>query len=385
MAKIKIGVLIPYSGIYKNLKSDFLNGIDTAIPGSIKNNISFLPEFINVGSPKQVEDAFKKLVLFESVDIVTGIIETNVLESLIPIINAEKTSVIISNLGAYLPTEAVSSPYLFYNSMYLWKSEWAIGKWMQTKYGGIPAIGSVVYDVGYNMHECFRIGTVAAGAKECHVHVLKLDGLKGFADTQPLVEVFAAELPSHAHVILSGVEGRQFLRDFYSNPISSTLPISVNPFMVEDGMELNIDPSSEILNASTWDYYNDQAENVKFKSTYEYNFNTKPNTFSLLGYETGLAIVEALDSLEAVKPNKDNITDALTKININGPRGKLAIGTINMQSPLPVYIRNAQINKANHEVKNYVIGAFDAVEWNANSLHSIRSGGYSWQNPYLCV
>jgi branched-chain amino acid transport system substrate-binding protein len=385
MAKLKVGVLIPYSGIYKNLKTDFLNGIDAAIPEFIKSNIIYLPEFINVGSTKQVEEAFRKLVLFESVDILIGIVESNVLENIVPIINNEKTPLIISNLGAYIPTEQLSSPYLFYNSMHLWKSEWAMGKWMQANYGGIPAIGSMVYDAGYNINECFRIGTVAAGAEECRVHVLKLEGLKGFADTQPLVDVFAYEMPSHAHIVLSGIEGNQFINNFYANPVSDILPISVNPFMVEDGMQLNINPSLEILNASTWDYNNDKEENIKFKDIYREDFDDTPNAFSLLGYETGLAVVKALDSLRGVKPTRAGITDALTHIDVNGPRGKLILSTVNMKSPQHVYIRKAKIDNTTNEIRNEIVDKVEAIEWNASSLLSTRIDGSTWQNPYLCV
>ena len=63
MAKIKIGVFVPYSGVYRNLKSDFLNGVDAAIPEAFKKDIIFQPEFIQTGSTKQVEDAFRKLAL----------------------------------------------------------------------------------------------------------------------------------------------------------------------------------------------------------------------------------------------------------------------------------------------------------------------------------
>jgi len=384
MAKFKVGVLIPYSGIYKNLKSDFLNGIDAAIPESLKDRISFLPEFVNTGGFKQVEEAFNKLALFESVDVITGIVSTNVLTSLMPVINAEKMPVIISNLGAYIPAERIISPYLFYNSLHLWQSEWAMGKWMQAKYGGIPSIGSVIYDVGYNMHECFRIGTVAADAKECRMHVLKLEGLQGFADTQPLVDAFDYDQASHAHAIFSGIEGQQFLTNFYNSSIASQIPLSVSPFMVDNGVKLNIDTSPGILNAFTWDYYSAAEENIKFKNAYEGEFEVKANTFSLLGYETGLAIVAALESI-TTKPTKEKLTEALTNIDVNGPRGKLALSLTDVPSQQPVYIRKAHLDKDTHEVKNDIVEVVKGIDWNAGSLASVRNSSYTWQNPYMCV
>jgi len=384
MAKIKIGVFIPYSGIYKNLRSDFLNGIDAAIPEALKNDIVFQPEFIQTGGTKQVEDAFRKLALFESVDLLTGIVGTGVLINLIQSINTEKIPSIISNVGGYMPVESLSSPYLFYNSLHLWKSEWAVGKWMQNKFGGIPAIGTHVYDTGYNLTECFRIGTVGSGADECRLHVLKLEGLQGFADTKPLVEIFKHEQPSYAHVILSGREGAEFINNFYSDTNAGLIPLSVSPFMVNDDELYNIDKLSPLINAVSWDYNVDNEENSKFKNEYELSFYDKPNVFSLLGYETGLTVAAALDKINGGRITKEKLTEALSNVDINGPRGVMAMGTVNLITPQAVYIRSASIN-GNNQIKNEIIDVVNGIEWNDKTLTSVRQANHSWQNPYLCV
>jgi len=385
MAKIKVGVFVPYSGIYKNLRSDFLNGIDAAIPEALKKYIVFQPEFIQTGSTKQVEDAFRKLVLFESVDLLTGVVGTGVLVNLIQSINTEKIPSIINNLGGYMPIQPLSSPYLFYNSLHQWKSEWAMGKWMQNKFGGIPAIGTHIYDTGYNLAECFRIGTVASGADECRLHVLKLEGLQGFADTRPLVEVFKQEQPSHAHVVLSGIEGAEFINNFYSEAGADSMPLSVSPFMVNDDDVFDFNKSTEIINAITWDYNIESLENIRFKNDYEHAFYNKPNVFSLLGYETGLAITAALDKLNNARPDKDKLTEALSQTDMNGPRGKIAISTIDLNTPQPIYIRSAKIDGNNNQIKNEVIDVVNGIEWNDKTLRTVREENHSWQNPYLCV
>jgi branched-chain amino acid transport system substrate-binding protein len=384
MAKMKVGVFVPYSGNYKNLRSDFLNGMDAAIPEAFKEDIIFQPEFIQTGGTKQVEDAFRKLVLFESVDLLTGIVGTGVLINLIQLINTEKIPSIISNLGGYMPVESLSSPYLFYNSLHLWKSEWAIGKWMQNKFSGIPAIGTHVYDTGYNLTECFRIGTVASGANECRLHMLKLEGLHGFADTRPLIEVFKHERPSYAHIILSGREGEEFINNFYSDVNTDSIPLSVSPFMVNNDEKFDVCKSSPIINAISWDCNVDNDENIKFKNDYELNFYDKPNVFSLLGYETGLTITAALDKINGGRITKEKLTEALSQLNIRGPRGVMEMNTGNLNTPQPVYIRSASIN-SNNQIKNEIIDIVNAIEWNDKTLTSVRQSTHSWQNPYLCV
>jgi len=385
MAKIKVGIFVPYSGVYRNLKSDFLNGVEAAIPETLKKDIVFIPEFVQTGGLKQVEDAFRKLALFESVDLLTGIISTSVLVNLLQSINTEKIPSIINNLGGYIPTEVLASPYLFYNSLHLWKSEWVLGKWMQSEFGGVPAIGTHVYDGGYNLHECFRKGTVAGGADECRLHVLKLEGLQGFADTKPLVDVFKYDNPSHAHAILSGKEGIEFINNFYADNVAAEIPLSVSPVMVNSGDLFNLSKPTAIFNAITWDYNIDSTENKIFKTDYEHNFQEAPNVFSLLGYETGLAIVVALEKFNDSRVTREKLAEALIAANdVIGPRGKLNIGTMNFNTSQPVYIRNANINV--DQVTNQITDVvYDGIEWNAHSLATVREASHSWQNPYLCV
>jgi len=51
--KIKIGWLIPYSGIFRNLRMDLQQGLDSALKKEESNLIiTSYPEFINAGKRK---------------------------------------------------------------------------------------------------------------------------------------------------------------------------------------------------------------------------------------------------------------------------------------------------------------------------------------------
>jgi hypothetical protein len=107
--------------------------------------------------------------------------------------------------------------------------------------------------------------------------------------------------------------------------------------------------------------------------------------FSLIGYETGLAITAALDKLNNGRPDKDKLAEALRQIDVNGPRGKIATSTMDLNTLQPIYIRSAKIDGNNNKVKNEVIDVVNGIEWNDKTLTSARQGNHSWQNPYLCV
>jgi hypothetical protein len=70
---------------------------------------------------------------------------------------------------------------------------------------------------------------------------------------------------------------------------------------------------------------------------------------------------------------------------MNGPRGRIAINTIDLNTPQPIYIRSAKKDGNNNQIKNEVIDVVNGIEWNDKTLRTVREGNHSWQNPYLCV
>ena len=381
MKKIKIGVLIPYSGIFKNLRSDFCNAMELAIPEVMRSNILVIPEFVHTGGTKQVKDVLNRFTQFEAVDLVTGILGNGVLPSILSDLDQDKVPVLINNLGGYVPSAAIQSPYLFYNSLQLWKSEWAIGNWSRLTYGGQPSINTAMYDGGYHLKDAFRLGTVKAGADTCNIHTLK--GYETLADTAPLIEIMKSEKPGHAHILLSGTEGEQFLNLFYTDKNMAAQPITFNPFMVEDGMKVSNLPVEGAYSAMTWSRDLQLTANIKFVTAYKNTYGEWPNAFSLLGYETGLAIAAAIANLGAGIPNRANLAESLRAVQVNGPRGSVNLSNAHQKNN-PVYLRLAKKDQTGL-ITNEIIKELTALEGDDESLASFGATTSGWQNPYLCV
>src|SRR5690349_20849683 len=136
---LKIGWLFPYSGVFRHLKKDLEQGFTMAWETTI-TGVTMIPypAFIQSGGLKETEDALKKLLLYDEVDLVIAVLSSKVALNIIPLLESRQTPLIFLNLGADIPIAALSSPYLFYNSLHCWKSEWVIGKWAQQQYGGEP-------------------------------------------------------------------------------------------------------------------------------------------------------------------------------------------------------------------------------------------------------
>ncbi|HTI89540.1 MAG TPA: ABC transporter substrate-binding protein [Puia sp.] len=381
--KIKIGWMIPYSGIFRDLKMNLQKGLDTVLKKEGAGvTITSYPEYIQAGGLKETEAALKKLLLYEQVDLVIGVTSGKTATGIIPLLENYRAPALILNLGADLPNRMLSSDYLFYNSLHLWKSEWAVGKWMQEKYGGEPSINMSIYEGGYGLHDSFRVGTSVSGATTVKINVIR--NFSGPPDTKPLLQFIRDQQPEHAHILLSGKEGDQFLQLFHDQDWPSAPGLSVNPFMVEDNLGTTVPTGLDLYNASTWSRTLDTPENLAFVRDYTAAWEEPPNVFALLAYETGLVLVAALQE-SSPKISRQQLTASLGQVHPAGPRGILSVSTRPFQSNLPVYIRKPTLSSTTGGLENSIVHTTTGIEWDDPTLLVEQAQITGWQNPYLCV
>jgi len=380
--KLKLGWLFPYSGIFTDLRSDLQQGLELALGEDKTAFIEHYPQFIQTGGLKDVEDALKKLLLYDQVDLVIGVTSTKVALSILPLPENRHTPVILLNLGADMPCLQLSSDYLFYNSLHLWKSEWVMGRWAQQKYGGEPSINMSVYEGGYRLHEAFKSGTAVSGAATVKLNIVS--NFSSVPDTASLIQCIIDQQPQHAHALLSGKEGAQFLQLFSMSPQVSKTALTVNPFIAEDGLLQELPLNLDLYNATTWSVGLDNDHNRTFVASYKAGYNETPTAFSLLAYEAGLALNAALQEMPG-KISRQELAAVLKQTSIMGPRGKIALSTRPLHSNMPVYIRKPVLSPLTGRPINEILAKEQGIEWDAPSLSTEQSFFTGWQNPYLCV
>lgn len=356
---MKIGFLFPYSGVFPDLKEDFRQGFELALAAN--DRPTYLEEFIQNGDQKSVDDALKKLVHFERVDLVAGIVGNLVTANCIPLVEKAQAPMLVNNLGAHFPGRQLSSPFLFYNSLHLWKSEWSMGKWAQATYGGVPAISLSLYEAGYHLHECFKNGTGASGAEQLTLNIMRRE--EGAADPKPLVTYLEEQRPRHTHLLVSGPEAIRFMEYLDASPVKGEVALTSHPFL-----------NADVRYACTWAPNLDTPENRLFTQHYAETYKTPPNAYTLLGYESGLGVAAALDAIDG-KPTRARLTEALGSVRPNGPRGPIALSTRPLRAEQPVYLCRGDKTLE-------VLPAITVEDPVFEPLQDIAAG---WLNPYLCV
>jgi len=232
---VTIGILLPYSGEFAGLKRALLDPVKSfaAINGS-----DIITEFIHDGQKAKVEQAIDKLFYGDDVDIIIGYLGYKVAVAQFDKLrsNSDKLFIHVS-LGEIIPyTHALINypPNYCLISYEAWKCETVLGDWVARQ----PDVKSCMvctssYDVGYSLHDSFRIGYHSNSGKELSNCILKrdLDGI----NTTPLFEEIDNAKPDHLHVILCGLELDDFIKRFddlvtYKPSVSFALPVAVNNY-----------------------------------------------------------------------------------------------------------------------------------------------------------
>ena len=382
---IKIGTLHPASGIYPGMGRNFENGIKLAIllNKEINENFEFifLKEYVKQGDHKTVAEEILKLSDYENVDLICGIINARVLQLIIDNTGNKKIPLLANNLGEFIPKKEIENEYITGNSLNMWQSQWAMGQWAQKQYGGDPLMCVSVYDGGYLLHNCFQLGALAAGASTVKTGLLHLQ--PGIVDTSPLIEQIKKEKPSHVHAVLCGIDAKDFMKRFENSGLKAKVPLTVSPFMVEDNLMDEIKNMIEgIPNAITWTLRLPNKENETFKAAYLKEFHNLPDVFSLLGYESGLAVCNALQSLNGEKISRQNIAGSLKEVSITGPRGNFKLGFQNQN--FDALIRKPVL--VNNHYENSIFSTEKTVDTtNPHIISSAKNNVSGWLNPYLCM
>lgn len=216
MEKLHIGLLLPSSTILpvskqfeKGLKSS-LENIDQSI-----FEIEITKEFIGQGGTNQVENSVNKLFSYDGVDVITGVVSNRVIENIAPKFYNNKKPILLNNLGEHVPNTQKLNPYVFINSMHLWRDAFALGYWGVKTWGNKGMFIASVYDAGYSFSQMFHKGMMAASAyAEWSFSVPPMPPPGSLTDMNIIFPFLEKYQPDFIFGVFCGKENTLFLNEF---------------------------------------------------------------------------------------------------------------------------------------------------------------------------
>jgi branched-chain amino acid transport system substrate-binding protein len=320
-AKLRVGLMLPYTGTYAPLGVAIENGFKLAIQengGRLGGREVDISKVDDESEPAKATDNINRLVTRDKVDVVVGTVHSGVAAAMLKVTKESGVLHIIPNAGLAAATGPLCAPNVFRTSFSNWQSGFAMGAVL----AGRPAVRKVAtitwrYAAGEEFVKGFKDGYAKGGgqiAKELWVPFPNVE-------FQALLTEIAALKPDATYAFFAGAGAAKFLRDYAQAGLKDKIPLVGPGFLTEGVIEA---AGAAAQGIETCLHYADGLGSKRddaFRAAFAKAFKGPPDVYAVAGYDAGLLLTAGLRAVKGDVARKKELVAAVEKETIDSPRG----------------------------------------------------------------
>ena len=319
--KVRVGLMLPYTGTFAQLGVAIENGVRMAIDEKGGRLGGREIEWFKVDDEsepsKGVENA-SKLAQRDKVDVLIGTVHSGVQMGIQKVARESGVLSLIPNAGVHAATRALCAPNVFRTSFTNSQPTLALGKTMVDK-GHKKAVWITwKYAAGDEAFEGFRDSYTKAGGT-----IVKELGLPfPNVEFQALLTEIASLKPDAVACFFAGGGAAKFIKDYAAAGLKGRIPLYGSGFLTE-GVLAAAGPAAEGI-VTTMHYSDslDTPRNRQFRLAYAKAFRLQPDVYAVQGYDTGQLLALGAAAVNGDLNNKQALYKAMESATIDSPRGK---------------------------------------------------------------
>jgi branched-chain amino acid transport system substrate-binding protein len=340
---IKVGVLLPSSGVYAGLGGDQTLALELGFDEFGREVAGRPIELIYADSeanPSTGLALIKRLILRDRVDVVVGIISSAVAGAVRDFVHNAEVPLIISNAGNDALTGALCSPWILRSSFSNAQISREMGPWMAAR--GYQRVFLMAFDyaAGHQAMEAFRGGFVAAGGTVIGEEYPPLGETEDFG---PYLAKVKASNPDAAYVFFAGGPAIQFVKEWAAFGLKGEIQLAgagwLNSPLYVNAQGMDAEGTLGILNYVP---SIDTPENHVFQEKFRAAHGRDGTEFGVAAYDSARLIVEALEATGGNTDDKAALVTAMRETRFDGPRGPFRIDPATNNVIQNVYIFEVQ-------------------------------------------
>ncbi len=343
-ARLKIGLMLPYSGTFAALGNNITDAISLAINEKGGKLGGREVQFVRVddeSEPSKGAANANKLIVGEKVDILVGTVHSGVAAAMVQVAREENTTLIIPNAGVGDATGKLCAPNIFRTSFSNWQPGFPMGK-AAAEMGKKTAVTITwKYAAGEESVQGFKDGFIAGGGR-----IMKEIWIPFPNDEfQAHLTEIASLNPDCVYTFYAGGGAVKFVKDYAAAGLKDKVPL-YGPGFLTDGVLRAQGPAAEGL-LTTLHYVEDlpNPRNVKFKEDFKKATTRDVDVYAVQGYDTGQLLVLGLDAVKGDAAAKGNMYAAMKRAKISSPRGDWTFSA--SQNPVQDFYLRKVVNGEN--------------------------------------
>ncbi|KAB2925050.1 MAG: ABC transporter substrate-binding protein [Dechloromonas sp.] len=322
--KIKVGLMLPYTGTYASLGNAITNGFKQYVAENGGKLGGREIEYYTVddeSDPAKATENANKLVKRDKVDLLVGTVHSGVALAMAKVARENKTLLIVPNAGANDITGPLCAPNVFRTSFTSWQPSYAMGQVLLDK--GLKKVVTVTwkYGMGLESVDGFKEAFEKGGGKVVKEMTLPFPNV----EFQPFLTEIASLKPDAVFVFFAGAGAAKFVKDYAAAGLKTSIPLFGPGFLTDGNLDAMGDAGKGVL---TTLHYADSLKIKKdeaFRLTYVKNYRLQPDVYAVQGYDAAQLYNAGLQAAGGDPGRQEVVIKGMESARIDSPRGTFTL------------------------------------------------------------
>jgi branched-chain amino acid transport system substrate-binding protein len=322
--KVKVGLMLPYTGTFAALGTAIENGFRLYIAEQGGKLGGREIEFVKIddeSDPSKATDNVNKLIKRDNVDVLVGTVHSGVAMAMAKVAKDSGTILIVPNAGADAVTGAMCAPNIFRSSFSNWQPGYAMGEVVAKK--GHKKVVTITwkYAAGDESVRGFKEAFEKAGGSVVKELSLPFPGV----EFQALLTEIAAAKPDAVYTFFAGGGAVKFVKDYAGAGLKKSIPLYGAGFLTDGTLEAQGADADGLLTTLHYaDSLGTPRDNA-FRLAYAKSYKLQPDVYAVQGYDAAQMLGVGLAAVKGDASKKAEFTAALEKARIDSPRGPFTL------------------------------------------------------------
>jgi branched-chain amino acid transport system substrate-binding protein len=316
--KLKVGFLSTLSGPGAGLGVDIRDGFALGLKHS-GGKLGGLPVEMVIAddqqNPEVAKQSAERLIKRDKVDLMTGIVFSNVMLAVGPSVFDAKIPYISANAGPSQYAGEQCNPYFFNVAWQNDNLHEAVGKTVAEKGFKKLVLLAPNYPAGKDAMTGFKRYYKGAVVEEIYTKLGQLDYAAELAQAR-------AAKPDAMYIFLPGGMGINFIKQFVGAGLSKDVTLFGPGFSAdEDVIKAVGEPMLGMFNSSHWAHDMDNVANKKFVADFVKDYGRLPSLYASQGYDAALLMNAAVRDVKGKVEDKPALLKAIKAAKFESVRG----------------------------------------------------------------
>ena len=324
--KLKVGLMLPYSGTFTALGVAIENGFKLRVEEQGGKLGGREIEYVRVddeSDPAKATDNVNKLIKRDNVDVIVGTVHSGVAMAMAKAAKESGTVLIVPNAGADAVTGPMCAPNIFRSSFSNWQPAFAMGEVAAKQEKKKKAMTITwKYAAGDESVAGFKEGFEKAGGqvtKQLNVPFPNVE-------FQALLTEIAAAKPDAVYAFFAGGGAVKFVKDYAAAGLDKTIPLYGPGFLTDGTLEAQGAAAQGMLTTLHYADGLNTPRDTAFRTAYAKAFKLQPDVYAVQGYDAAQMLGIGLAAVKGDIGKKAEFASAIEKAKIDSPRGPFSIG-----------------------------------------------------------